>query len=125
MTTMPLMGSARNGRSGLLLTLIPTAAARIPSRTPSPSMKTAHPCAWPGSVWSTGGTVNRSIPANGAVPSPVAKWVPAPVRKNVLPRLTAAVSTQNPTGTSVSTPLSPGERRNIRKSTITALPVKG
>ena len=46
---------------------------RIPSRTPSPSIKTALPCAWPVSAWSTGGTADRSIPVNGAAPSPAAK----------------------------------------------------
>lgn len=36
-----------------------------------------------------------SIPANGAVRWPATKWIPIPVRKNALPLLTAAVSTQN------------------------------
>lgn len=65
-----------------------------------------------------------SIPANGAVRWPAAKWIPVLVRKNALPLLTAAVFTQNRTGTSVSIPLSHGERRNIRKSTITGLPAR-
>ena len=88
-------------------------------------MKTAPRCVWPVSVWSTGDTAGRSIPANGAARSPAAKQLPALAGKNVLPLLTVAVSTQNQTGTSVSIPLSHGERRNISKSTITALPAKG
>ncbi len=116
---------ARNGISGLLSTLIPTGGARIPFRTPSPLTQTALPCAWLVSVWSTGGTAGRSIPANGAARWPATKWIPVPVRKNALPLLTAAVSTQNRTGTSVSIPLSHGEQMNIRKSTITGLPARG
>ena len=41
-----------------------------------------------------------SIPANGAVRWPATKWILIPVRKNALPLLTAAVFTQNRTGTS-------------------------
>ncbi len=125
MITTPLTDSARNGRSALLLTLIPTGDARIPSRTPSPLIQTEPRCAWLVSAWSTGGTAGRNIPTNGAARWSAAKWIPAPVRKNVLPLLTVAVSTQNRTGISVSIPLSHGERRNIRKSTITVLPAKG
>lgn len=61
------------------------------------------------SVWSTGDTAGRSIPANGAARSPAAKQLPALARKNVLHLLTVAMSTQNQTGTSVSIPpLPPG-----------------
>ena len=49
-----------------------------------------------------------SIPANGAVRWPATKWIPIPVRKNALPLLTAAVSTQNRTGTSSLYPVPQG-----------------
>ena len=125
MTTMPLMGCVKNGTSGLLLTLIPTGAAQIPSWIPSPSIRTAPRCVWPVSAWPTGDTADKSIPENGAAHSPAAKWAPAPVRKNVPRLLTVDAFTQNRNGTSASIPLSPEGQRYIRRSTITALPASG
>nr|WP_289768527.1 hypothetical protein [uncultured Acetatifactor sp.] len=58
-------------------------------------------------------------------PSPTAERVPAHAKINVPPLPMAAMSTQNQTGTSASIPLSHGEPRNIRRPTITSLPVKG
>lgn len=59
--------------------------ARIPSRTPSPLIQTAPRCAWPISAWSTGDTVDRSIPTNGAARWPAAEQIPVPAKKNALP----------------------------------------
>ena len=125
MTTMPPTGCATSGKSGPLSTSTVTVAAPIPSRTPSPLTKTAPRCVWQASVWSTGDTADRSIPANGAARWPAAGWIPAHAQEHALPLLTAVVSIQNRTGTSVSTPLFQEGQKNIRRFTITALPAKG
>lgn len=94
-------------------------------RTLSPLTKTAPRCVWQASVWSTGDTAGRSILANGAAHWPAVGWLPAHAEKHVLHLLMAVVSIQNQTGTSVSTPLFQEGQQNIRRFTITVLPVRG
>lgn len=125
MTTMPPISFVGNGTSVLLSTSTRTGDARVPFQTLYPLTETAHRCAWLGSAWSTGGTVNKSIPASGDARLPAAKYLPVPARRNVLRPLMAVVSTRNLTGTSGSILLYPEVRMNIRRFTITVLHVKG